>query len=238
MIGQRVVAALAEAEARVRKADVLSEVTFDLRSWAHRTLHTESVTVDLTNALHHVLERVDVARMNHALALDPIDTGSITEDMATAMRLHSLGWTSVYHHEVLVHGLAPEDIRTMLSQRERWAAGTMQVFFSNNPVFIRGLTIGQRLMYLSTMTSYLNGFAAVVYIAAPVVFLTTGVFPIHADSRAFFFYFHALLHLLPSAVLRCGQPGTGSVARPANVVRAVPDVDKGNARRCFGSITG
>jgi cellulose synthase (UDP-forming) len=189
VIGQRVVGALAEAEARVRKGDVLSEVTFDLRSWAHRTLHTENVTVDLTDALHHVLERVDVARTNHALALDPIDTGSITEDMATAMRLHSLGWTSVYHHEVLVHGLAPEDIRTMLSQRERWAAGTMQVFFSNNPLFIRGLTIGQRLMYLSTMTSYLNGFAAVVYVAAPVVFLTTGVFPIHADSRAFFFYF-------------------------------------------------
>jgi cellulose synthase (UDP-forming) len=44
-------------------------------------------------------------------------------------------------------------------------------------------------MYLSTMTSYLNGLAAVVYIAAPIVFLSTGVFPIHADSRAFFFYF-------------------------------------------------
>ena len=129
--------------------------------------------------------------------------------MATAMRLHSLGWTSVYHHEVLVHGLAPEDIRTMLSQRERWAAGTMQVFFSNNPLFIRGLTIGQRLMYLSTMTSYLNGFAAVVYIAAPVVFLTTGVFPIHADSRAFFFYFMPFFICCQALFYRRGQPGTG-----------------------------
>jgi cellulose synthase (UDP-forming) len=189
LIGRRIAEALTEGEARVRKGDVLSDITFDFRSWARDTMRTEDVPVGLAETLQHILDRVDVARTNQALALDPIDTGSITEDMATAMRLHSLGWTSVYHHEVLVHGLAPEDIRTMLAQRERWAAGTMQVFFTHNPLFIRGLSIGQRLMYLSTMTSYLNGFAAVVYIAAPVAFLMTGVFPIHADSRAFFFYF-------------------------------------------------
>jgi cellulose synthase (UDP-forming) len=77
----------------------------------------------------------------------------------------------------------------MLSQRQRWATGTMQVFFSDNPLVLRGLTIGQRLMYLATMTSYLTGFAAVVYIAAPIVFLVSGIFPIHCDSIAFFVYF-------------------------------------------------
>ena len=37
----------------------------------------------------------------------PMATISVTEDMATCMRLHGLGWRSVYHHEVLARGLAP-----------------------------------------------------------------------------------------------------------------------------------
>jgi cellulose synthase (UDP-forming) len=181
--------ALADAEARVRKGDVLADVTFDLRTTAGTLIATRLLPQPVEEALHDILERADVARTNHALAIDPIITSSITEDMATAMHLHALGWSSVYHHETLVHGIAPEDVQTMLSQRARWATGTMQVFFKDNPLLLRGLTIGQRLMYLATMTSYLSGFAAVVYIAAPVVFLLKGIFPINCDSIAFFVYF-------------------------------------------------
>ncbi|MGB2921456.1 MAG: glycosyltransferase family 2 protein [Mycobacterium sp.] len=177
------------AEARIRTGDVLADITYELRRRMVELLGQRPVTEPLGHALVQIVERADVARTDHALAIDPITTSSITEDMATAMHLHALGWTSVYHHEVLVHGLAPEDVSSMLTQRQRWATGTMQVFFRDNPLFIRGLTVGQRLMYLATMTSYLNGFAAVVYIAAPIVFLTTGVFPIHTDTTAFFVYF-------------------------------------------------
>jgi cellulose synthase (UDP-forming) len=189
VIGHRAVLALTDAEARVRRGDVLADATFDLRTFVSSLNRTEAVPTDLAEALGHIVERADVARTNQALAIDPINTASVTEDMATAMHLHALGWTSVYHHEVLVHGLAPEDVRTMLSQRQRWATGTMQVFFSDNPMLLRGLTFGQRLMYVSTMTSYLNGFAAVIYVIAPTVFLVTGRFPIRCDSIAFFVYF-------------------------------------------------
>jgi cellulose synthase (UDP-forming) len=186
---RQAVAALTDAEARVRRGHVLAEITFDLRTVASTLVAGRKLPHLTVEALHDILERADVARTNHALAIDPIVTSSITEDMATAMHLHALGWSSVYHHEVLVHGIAPEDVKTMLSQRARWATGTMQVFFSDNPMLLRGLSIGQRLMYLATMTSYLNGFAAVVYIAAPIVFLLTGIFPINCDSIAFFVYF-------------------------------------------------
>jgi cellulose synthase (UDP-forming) len=188
-IAQRAGAALAEAEAKVRRGDVLAEVTFELRSRVTALTATQTVAKAIVDTLRDIIDRADVARTNQALVMDPINTSSVTEDMATAMHLHALGWSSVYHHEVLVHGLAPEDVRTMLSQRGRWATGTMQVFFSDNPLLLRGLTIGQRLMYLSTMTSYLTGFTAVVYIVAPIVFLVTGIFPIHCDSIAFFVYF-------------------------------------------------
>ncbi|WP_237565606.1 glycosyltransferase family 2 protein [Ornithinimicrobium cavernae] len=132
-----------------------------------------------------LLRAVDVDRDEEAQPMMPLATISVTEDMATAMRLHGLGWRSVYHHEVLAHGLAPEDLRTMLQQRLRWAQGTMQVFLRENPLVQRGLSAGQRLMYLATMWSYLSGFAALVFIAAPVLYLCFGVLPVNAYGWEF-----------------------------------------------------
>ena len=55
-------------------------------------------------------------------------------------------WRSVYHDEVLAVGLAPEDLSTMLTQRLRWAQGTVQVMLRENPLVQRGLTLAQRLV--------------------------------------------------------------------------------------------
>jgi cellulose synthase (UDP-forming) len=119
----------------------------------------------------------------------PLATISVTEDMATSMRMHAMGWESAYHHEVLATGLAPEDLKTMLTQRLRWAQGTIQVMLRENPLVQRGLTLGQRLMYFATMWSYLSGFAAVVYFAAPVIYLVLGILPVSSLSGDFFIRF-------------------------------------------------
>jgi cellulose synthase (UDP-forming) len=129
---------------------------------------------------------IDVDRGHEAQPVMPLATISVTEDMATCMRLHTMGWRSVYHHETLAHGLAPEDLGTMLTQRLRWAQGTVQVMFRENPLTQRGLTLAQRLMYWSTMWSYLSGFAALVYIAAPIVYLTVGILPVDSLGSDFF----------------------------------------------------
>jgi cellulose synthase (UDP-forming) len=185
-------AAVDYALSQLRHGEVLTEITYRLRhafdaAMSERTsAWGDAASEPVRSAMRHVYELVDVARSDEALAIHPLDTTSITEDMATAMHLHAMGWSSVYHHEVLVHGLAPEDLGTMLSQRKRWATGSMQVFFKENPMFVGGLTIAQRLMYLATMTSYLNGFAALAFIAAPIVYLTTGIFPLVAEPEAFF----------------------------------------------------
>ncbi|MBC2644195.1 MULTISPECIES: glycosyltransferase [unclassified Rhodococcus (in: high G+C Gram-positive bacteria)] len=133
-----------------------------------------------------LIRAVDVGRDDEAQPVLPMATISVTEDMATCMKLHELGWHTAYHHEILAHGLAPEDAGTMLTQRLRWAQGTIQVMFRDNPLLQRGLTLAQRLMYWATMWSYLSGFAAVVYIAAPVVYLVVGVMPVQAYSWEFF----------------------------------------------------
>ena len=122
----------------------------------------------------------------HAMAVMPIATISVTEDMATAMRIHALGWKSVYHPTVLATGLAPEDLGAALQQRLRWAQGTIQVFLRENPLLLPGLRPGQRLSYLATMWSYLSGFPTLVYLAAPALYLACGWTPIDAWSADFF----------------------------------------------------
>ncbi|MDX6309451.1 MAG: hypothetical protein QOI06_2497 [Nocardioidaceae bacterium] len=142
---------------------------------------------------------VDVDRADEAQAVMPMATISVTEDMATAMRLHAMDWRSVYHDEVLATGLAPEDLATMLQQRLRWAQGTLQVLLRENPLRQKGLSLGQRLMYFSTMWTYLSGFAAVVYIAAPVAYLVFGVRPVHSYGPQFMMYF--IPYLIANQVL-------------------------------------
>lgn len=137
-------------------------------------------------SVRRMVRALDVDRADEAIPVMPMATNSVTEDMATCMRLHTHGWESVYHHEILAKGLAPEDLRTMITQRLRWAQGTMQVFLRENPLLQKGLNLGQRLMYFSTMWSYLSGFASVVYLAAPILFLCFGVLPVAAFSVDFF----------------------------------------------------
>ncbi|MDQ1130710.1 glycosyltransferase [Microbacterium sp. SORGH_AS_0888] len=137
-------------------------------------------------AAQAVLRTIGVDRAAEAQPVMPLATISVTEDMATSMRMHGMGWKSVYHHELLADGLAPEDLGTMLTQRLRWAQGTMQVFLRENPLVQWGMSLPQRLMYFATMWSYLSGYAAVVYFAAPIIFLVLGILPVHAYAGDFF----------------------------------------------------
>lgn len=136
-----------------------------------------------------VLDALTVERSNEAQPVMPLATISVTEDMATAMRMHAMGWESVYHHEILAYGLAPEDLKTMLTQRLRWAQGTIQVLLRENPLVQKGLKLGQRLMYFATMWTYLSGFAAVIYFAAPIIYLLLGILPVSSLSWDFFIRF-------------------------------------------------
>jgi cellulose synthase (UDP-forming) len=139
-------------------------------------------------AVKALMTGIDLDRSDEAVPVLPFSTVSVTEDMATAMRLHAQGWTSIYHHEVLAVGLAPEDLHSALQQRLRWAQGTIQVLLRENPLLVKGLTLPQRLLYFGTMWSYLSGFAAVVYLVAPILYLVFGLMPVEAYSVQFFGY--------------------------------------------------
>ncbi|PZA22497.1 cellulose synthase [Modestobacter versicolor] len=159
-----------------------------------RLAHRSWSPLGALESIKALVAAVEVDRADEAQPVMPLATISVTEDMATAMRLHVLGWRTVYHHEVLARGLAPESLGAMLQQRLRWSQGTLQVMLKENPLVQRGLSVGQRLMYLATMWSYLAGFAALAFLAAPVLYLVAGVQPVVSYGDEFW------LHLVPYLV--------------------------------------
>jgi cellulose synthase (UDP-forming) len=173
-----------DADTRTARPDVPA-VLFDDGALA-QLASREWSPLGALETVRSLVSKIDVDRGDEAQALMPMATISVTEDMATCMRLHGLGWRTAYHHELLAEGLAPEDLRTMLVQRLRWAQGTVQVMLRENPLLQKSLSIPQRLMYGATMWSYLSGFAAVVYVAAPIIYLTLGVLPVDTLSSDFF----------------------------------------------------
>jgi cellulose synthase (UDP-forming) len=153
------------------------------------------------------MDDLSLTRPEEAIPVLSLATISITEDMATAMRLHAAGWRSVYHSEILAHGLAPEDLGSALGQRLRWAQGTLQVLLRENPLFKKGLSAGQRLQYSTTIYSYFSGFASLVFLLSPVAFGFTGIGPVAAWDSEFFWRFIPFF-LLNQAMYRFVAWGT------------------------------
>ena len=137
----------------------------------------------------------DENRLEEFELIGGLSSISITEDMNTAMRLHSAGWRSAYHHEVLAEGLAPDDLRSTLLQKLRWAQGTIQVLLRDNPLTKSGLTFWQRLQYFQTMYSYFAGFFVAILLLCPIVSLFTGLVPVSSFSASF------ALHFIPAYIV-------------------------------------
>lgn len=147
--------------------------------------------------LQHFAEdfEADEGRLEEFEMIGGLSSISITEDMNTAMRLHSTGWRSAYHHEILAEGLAPDDLSSTLTQKLRWAQGTIQVLTRDNPLVKPGLTFGQRLQYFQTMYSYFAGFFVAVFLACPIIAFFTGLIPVSSYSAEF------ALHFIPAYML-------------------------------------
>ena len=55
-------------------------------------------------------------------------TESITEDYLLSLKLATAGWRVRFHAAVVSTGEAPEDLRQIFKQRNRWCCGCFQVF--------------------------------------------------------------------------------------------------------------
>lgn len=142
-------------------------------------------------------------------ALDEIGgfaTETITEDVHTGLRLQKRGYEVVYFNRTLARGLAPQTFSSFGTQWHRWGVGAMQVLRLENPLFGKGLTLGQRIAYFCGFYFYWTGYQRMIYVFTPIFALLTGVFPLVATPIAYLNYFgcYFLLNSLASASLQGG----------------------------------
>ncbi len=107
-------------------------------------------------------------------------TGTATEDIHTSLRLHAKGWQSVFLPKPLAYGLEAENFKEFYKQRRRWAAGSLGLLFrsSDSPLRARGLTLAQRLNYLSACLAHMQGVQKICFLLIPILTIFTNISPV------------------------------------------------------------
>jgi cellulose synthase (UDP-forming) len=115
-------------------------------------------------------------------AIGGVPTGAVIEDIHLSYVLMANGWITRYLNETLSNGLASESLGEFVGQRVRWAIGCGQALrLRFGPFGSNGLSLWQRVFYLSTITYWLNLTFVLIYIASPPIYWFFGVSAYRAD---------------------------------------------------------
>ncbi|KAB1437858.1 glycosyltransferase family 2 protein [Candidatus Galacturonibacter soehngenii] len=102
-------------------------------------------------------------------------TGVITEDFATGMVIQSKGYQCYAINESYACGMAPEDLKSLIKQRQRWARGCIQTGRKVNILFQKGLNLNQKLSYLTSITYWYGALKRFIYIMSPILYAVFNV---------------------------------------------------------------
>ncbi len=131
-----------------------------------------------------------VLRRSALEAVGGFVTNSLCEDYFTGIRLSATGYRLVYLNEKLSAGLAAENIDAHLTQRLRWARGTLQAFFiDSNPLTIRGLKFRQRLSHLEGLLHWFTSLTRVLFLFIPLAYWFLGILPLRTNSQELLYFF-------------------------------------------------
>ncbi len=126
-----------------------------------------------------------VLRRAALLEIGGVATETIAEDFHTTIRMQRHDWTSRYHDEVLVQGLAPHDLDSYLLQRDRWARGNLAVFtLPESPLRARTLRPLQRLSYFVSLAAYLAPPMRLLLLTTLALVMWTGALPMKVSVLA------------------------------------------------------
>jgi len=106
-------------------------------------------------------------------------TRTSTEDFETSLMLQRAGYRLRYHNEHLIQGLAPDNLAAYVTQRARWAEGTLSSYRRGHRVALgRHLRLSQRLSYLGAAIYYVTPIQRLVFTAYVVVVGLFGLLPL------------------------------------------------------------
>lgn len=112
-------------------------------------------------------------------AIGGMYTGSNSEDIWTALKLHERGYRSIYIPDELAIGETPDTIKAYTKQQVRWATGGMEIFLRHNPLFIKGLSLDQKIQYFATTSYYMLGLATALLMLLPPLQIFFGWSPVN-----------------------------------------------------------
>jgi cellulose synthase (UDP-forming) len=130
-----------------------------------------------------------VIRRQAIIEVGGMNEDNIAEDFLTSLAIHSKKWISYYVPEVLATGLAPRDLLSYYNQQLRWARGSLEVLFGQNPIFKRGLSIKQKIEYLASALFYFNGVIIAIDMVIPLLSLVFGLMPVKSTTTSFALFF-------------------------------------------------
>lgn len=102
-------------------------------------------------------------------------TNVITEDFATGMLIQSRGYQCIATDQVHASGLSPEDLKNLIKQRRRWARGCIQTGRKWNIITRKGLSISQKISYLTAIAYWYDSLKRLVYMLAPILYSVFGI---------------------------------------------------------------
>jgi cellulose synthase (UDP-forming) len=115
-----------------------------------------------------------------------------SEDIYTSIMLHAdkdNRWESIQHPDIECKMLSTQDLHSWIKQHQRYAEGSLDIAIKDNPLFIKGLTLGQRICYFGTIWSYFAPIWILIFLLSPVIFFFTLTLPVTAYSFDFFKHF-------------------------------------------------
>ena len=140
-----------------------------------------------------------VARRSALEEVGGFVTDSLCEDYFTSVNLSAKGYRVIYLGESLSAGLSAEKIADHISQRIRWARGTLQgLFIEANPFTIPGLSPLQRLFHLDIFFFYFTSIFRIIFLLMPLVYLFLDVVPYRTNFQESLYFFVPCYMLLLS----------------------------------------
>lgn len=111
-----------------------------------------------------------------------------SEDIYTSLHIHAdkNRWQSYQHPSVECKMLSPQDLDGWVKQRTRYASGSLDIAFNDNPLFMKGLSWQQRICYFQTIYSYFAPFWLLVFLLSPAIFFFTLTPPVSTFNFDFF----------------------------------------------------
>lgn len=97
-------------------------------------------------------------------------TDTITEDFETGIKIQAKGYTTYSTTRPLASGLAPTSIKSMVTQRIRWARGVIQSIKNCRIPFNKGLTPSARVSYMLSYSYWWSFARRLVFTFAPIMF--------------------------------------------------------------------